>query len=341
MTQMQSTTSTFTASPSPRFEGTGLNLVAKRYVAEDHNPDGVTLIFFHCTGSHKEVFEPIIPDLLALKHPVEGKPIVREAWLLDNPAHGDASVYNDEALKRQEAGFTVEEWCECFKILYASGAFEGHTLIPIGHSVGATAIILATMPSALPPISFKSLILVEPSLITRAAWDEHLEQQEFALKTVSTMITKRRDTWKSRADARAYFEARIPWGSWDPRILDLFVQHALREVTVEENGQPVKKVTLCCTRLQEYTQYTNTEPHFVAADRVGTLDRSVAVHVILGEREDVVPEYCHDSVLELRPVASLQKVPDAGHFVVQENPDGLGVAIARILTGEAAPRAAL
>ena len=79
------------------------------------------------------------------------------------------------------------------------------------------------MPGALPAIPFKSLILVEPPLITRTAWDEHLEQQEFALKTISAMIKKRRDTWDSRADARRYFEARIPWSNWSTRVLDLFV----------------------------------------------------------------------------------------------------------------------
>lgn len=55
----------------------------------------------------KEVFEPMIPGLLALQHPTQGTPIVREAWSLENPAHGEASVYNDEVLNRQDTGFSM------------------------------------------------------------------------------------------------------------------------------------------------------------------------------------------------------------------------------------------
>ncbi|TFK87183.1 alpha/beta-hydrolase [Polyporus arcularius HHB13444] len=337
---VHSSTSVVTVSPSSRFKD-GLRLVTKRYVAQDYSPEGVTLLFFHCTGSHKEVFEPIIPSLLSLKHATYRTSVVREAWTFDNPSSGEASFYNAEVLERQATGFTVEEWCDCFKELYVSGTFEGHALMPVAHSNGATAVLLATIPGALPAVPFKSLILVEPPLITKAAWDEHKEQQEFALKTISAMVMKRRDTWATRTDARQYFEKRLPWSSWDKRVLELFLEHALKEVSVEENGAPAQKVTLCCSRLQEYTQYTNTAPHFLAAERVGTIDPAVPVHFIFGEREDVVPWYCHNSVLEKRPVASLQRVPDAGHFVVQENPNALGVAIARILTGEAAPRAAL
>ena len=47
---IQSTTDVVTISPSPRFKD-GLRLVFKRYVAKDHNDHGVTLLFFHCTGS--------------------------------------------------------------------------------------------------------------------------------------------------------------------------------------------------------------------------------------------------------------------------------------------------
>ncbi len=45
-------TSVVTVSPSPRFKD-GLRLVAKRYVAKDYSPEGVTLLFFHCTSSRE------------------------------------------------------------------------------------------------------------------------------------------------------------------------------------------------------------------------------------------------------------------------------------------------
>lgn len=34
----------------------------------------------------------------------------------------------------------VEEWGEGIKAFIASGALDGHRLIPVGHSLGATAL---------------------------------------------------------------------------------------------------------------------------------------------------------------------------------------------------------
>lgn len=282
-TMVQGSTSIVTVSPSPRFKD-GLRLVIKRYVAEDTNLDGVTILFFHCTGSReflvtsytpscgltwpidKEVFEPMIPSLLSLRHPSEGTAVVREIWAIENPSHGEASVYNEEALKRQDTGFSMSlplssqahrDHSNSDKALtmqpWRSGAIASRNSTRRALSVATLSSqsrtpmaqrpcmsrrvcqlltdvnlmhatsLLATMPGVLPAVPFKSLILVEPPLITKAAWDEHKEQQEFALKTISAMVMKRRDTWASREDARQYFEDRVPWSSWDGRVLELFL----------------------------------------------------------------------------------------------------------------------
>ncbi|RPD54847.1 alpha/beta-hydrolase [Lentinus tigrinus ALCF2SS1-7] len=325
--------------PSPRFKD-GLRFVAKRYVGDECNPDGITLLFFHCTASPKEIFGPTILNLLSKKHPTWRACMIREAWTFDHPGHGEAGVLNSSALKQQETGVTVGEWCESFKAFYASGIFDGHTLVPLGHSLGATAALLATVPSSLPAVPFKALIFIEPSMITQDAWNEHVKEQERSLTLVCSMILKRRDTWDTRADARRYFESRLPWSTWDPRAMDLFIKHGLKEIPLQEHGSntvPETRVTLCCDKGQEYSQYKNRAPHILATEHLRTLDASIPVHFILGERESpIIPKYCHESVLAVKPVASLQTVSGAGHFVPQEKPNELATCIVRILTGEAA-----
>ena len=95
----------------------------------------------------------------------------------------------------------VEDWAEGFKHFVATGVFNGHKLVGVGHSLGATMAyvlrapfserasltllppayrLLTAMPGALPPVSYHALVLVEPALITPAAWDAHREQQERA-----------------------------------------------------------------------------------------------------------------------------------------------------------------
>ena len=79
------------------------------------------------------------------------------------------------------------------------------------------------MPSALPPVQYHALVVIEPALITQAAWDSNAEERVMALKMMSKAVMKRRDAWASRTDARAYFEQRLPWAIWDKRVLELFL----------------------------------------------------------------------------------------------------------------------
>ena len=109
----------------------------------------------------------------------------------------------------------------------------------------------------------------------------------------------------------------------------------------EEGGKDAAKVTLACSTAQEKKAYADSEPHFLATERISTLDPRIELHCILGERTDVVcvfacihvpapysftrmtanrpiahrPKYCHNSVLALREFASVQRVGRAGHFV--------------------------
>ncbi|KAI0363610.1 alpha/beta-hydrolase [Pilatotrama ljubarskyi] len=327
--------------PSRRVQG-GLRFVGKCYVPERGNPDGVTALFFHCTGSHKEAWEPTIQYLFCQKDPTSGKPLLREAWAFDMQSHGEASILNAEQLKNV-AALPVDEYADGFKAFAATGALAGHRLVGIGHSLGTSTVMLSTIEDELPAVKFEAIILIEPALITREVYNANLAEREGALKMMNKAISKRRDLWNTREEAKAYFEERFPWMNWDPRVRDLFVRHGLKEKVVSEpNEKSTTKITLACSKDHERCAYSQDEVYYVVVDRIQSLDRSVPVHYILGERADLIPEYIPQSVMGVRPPASVQKVPDAGHFVVQENPEGLGKAIAQVLIGRAAaPRTKL
>ncbi|KAI0667882.1 alpha/beta-hydrolase [Trametes maxima] len=326
----------------------GLRLVAKCYVPESGSPRGATLLLFHCAGSHKETWEPTIEHLFVAKN-ASGTPLVREAWAFEMQSHGEAALANDAALTQMDAPLTVEEYADGVKRFVASGALDGHRLIGIGHSLGATALLLTTMADkdrnanggGLPGIAYDAVVLVEPSLITREAFDANLAEREGALRTMSEAISKRRDAWATREEARKYFQKRFPWAVWSPRVLDLFVRYGLREVSVPAGSATKMQVTLCCTKAQERATYLHVAPHFVVIDTIRNLDPASALHFVLGERVDLIPEYIHQSVIDVGKVASVQKVPDGGHFVVQENPEGLASAIIQILAGTTGPKASL
>ncbi|KAI0636249.1 alpha/beta-hydrolase [Trametes polyzona] len=325
--------------PSSRAKD-GLRFVAKCYVPENSSPNGVTLALFHCSGSHKETWEPTIEHLFSTKGP-NGSSLFREAWSFEMHSHGEAAILNDAALSSIGSPLTVEEWADAVKRFVASGALGGHKLVGIGHSLGGTALLLTAMSDELPAVNYDAIVLVEPALITREAFDANLEEREGALRDMSEAVSKRRDTWNTREEAHKYFAKRFPWAVWNPRVLELYVRHGLREISTRGGDATDIKVTLCCTKEQERATYLHVEPHFVVLDTIRNLDASVPLHFLLGERVDLIPEYIHDSVIQLRKSVDVRKIPDGGHFVVQENPEGLASAIGDIAASLVSSKARL
>ncbi|KAI0759701.1 alpha/beta-hydrolase [Trametes elegans] len=316
--------------------------VGKRYLPEKTNPDGATLLFLHCAGSHKEAWEPTIETLFSANAAEAGPSAIREAWSFDMPNHGEAAELNSKLLEQLEHPITVEDYGEALKHFVASDVLKGHKLVAIGHSLGATAIFLATIPDEVPAVSYEAAVMVEPALVEPQCYEEMPYVKEVLTLTAKGVL-KRRDTWDTREQAKAYFLKRFPWNGWDERVVDLYVKHGLREVPVPGAPTGAMQVTLCLSKEQESTAYTYIAPHFriVELFRSGLPPPTLPVHWVTGEVEDIAPDYVHESVRRLREVASSLKVPDAGHFVVQQNPDGLGAALSQIVLGRVTLRASL
>ncbi|KAI9001452.1 hypothetical protein BD414DRAFT_511995 [Trametes punicea] len=240
-----------------------LYFVGKSYVPEKGDPDGITAVFFHCAGSHKEAWEPTIAYLFS--------------QTFDFQSHGEASLLNKEKLKPFENGIPVDEYADGFKAFVTSGALSGHRLVGIGHSLGTSAVVLSTIADEVQGVNFEAIVL----------------------------------------EAKAYFEQRFPWSTWDRRIRELFFRHGLKEISVQdEDGHTATKITLTCQKDHERSAYSQDEVYF---------------------------DYVLQGVIDVRPAASVQRVPESGHFVLEEKPEGLGQAIAQILIGisQNAPRANL
>ncbi|PCH33126.1 hypothetical protein WOLCODRAFT_63391 [Wolfiporia cocos MD-104 SS10] len=322
----------------------GLKLVAKRYVPATPSANGLTLLFAHCTGAHKEFWEPVIEALFENADPLQ----IREAWSVDWQSHGEAAVLNESLLKQIDGGLCMffldliaaaQEYAVGVRAFVRSPHLAGHRLLGVGHSAGGSAILLSADVTSIP---YEAIILVEPCLITRTEFDAHHAERIAALEFTQKAVSGRRDVWRDRAEAAIFFKKRLPWKIWDLRVLHIFIERGLKEISVQEDERTVTKVTLKCDKAQEQKAYANdNEPHFLAVDRLATLDATFPVHCILGARVDIVPPYAHNSILAVRQMASVQRVPKAGHFAVQENPDGVATCIENVLRGIASPRAKL
>ena len=143
--------------PRPNYP---LLITANRYPFSE-NPGGLTLVFAHGTGFHKEQWEPTIEDLKKL----DDTGIIREVWSIEAPNHGDSAILNEEVLRlgytpiceygyqrRREKrlmGLLVgwEEYTRAIH-LFLSGFGKGlegvdfskHKLVGVGHSMGAVSL---------------------------------------------------------------------------------------------------------------------------------------------------------------------------------------------------------
>ncbi|KAJ7671263.1 Alpha/beta hydrolase fold-1 [Mycena polygramma] len=329
------TSQSYVFDPRPRYP---LFLTAKRYwcTSSPHlnDPDAFTLILAHGTGFHKELYEPTIEDLYGLV-PADG-PKIREVWAIDAPNHGDAAVLNEESL---QAGYEpVFGWQEYARGLHAFLAglgtgvdvdFRTRRLVLVGHSMAATSIVLAL--SYQPKLNPQCLIMVDMTGM-------HDDAVPALMKFLTEGAMQRRDVWPSREEAYRSMKARPPWKAWDDRVLKLYVEFGLLALPTLE--YPDKKgVTFKCTRRQETATYRDGLGVAVGYRLTAFAVQRVPTHFIYGAVDDylsraVQDEFLANAVGGDRNIASLVRIPGAGHLVVQTHSKDLAKALLEVLMKE-------
>ncbi|OCH88035.1 hypothetical protein OBBRIDRAFT_735183 [Obba rivulosa] len=125
----------------------GLKAIAKCYVPFNQPKPGnfgLTLILTYCISAHKEIWEPILENLLKLHTPKDllpGQqvPLIHKVWSIEWQHHGESAILNHPVLTKVCNG-TCCEWVLAVKHLVQSKMAEGHRLVGISHSAGACAM---------------------------------------------------------------------------------------------------------------------------------------------------------------------------------------------------------
>ncbi|KAJ7751554.1 Alpha/beta hydrolase fold-1 [Mycena maculata] len=295
----------------------------KRYYTPEsaRNSKGLTLLFAHCIGAHKEQWEPTIQRIFERHHSQ-----VHEAWAVDWQTHGDSAVLNRELLETSPSrmyGVSAFEWAEAVAAFMRSPHLKGKRIVPIGHSAGAGTMVLTTrdFPSSALE-QYTSLILIEPTIIPRDLFYLEIDERVSTMEFVVAATLVRREKWPSREAAHAWLSRRVPWDSWDPRVLRMLSQYGLEDTP--DGGVAIKG-----DRRQEALSYADAEPHFVAAQELRNISTKVPVHFIWGKDSPLVPEFVQEALAE-GVAASVTRV-QGGHMIVQEQPDNIADAICGVL----------
>ncbi|KAJ2914575.1 hypothetical protein MD484_g5853, partial [Candolleomyces efflorescens] len=297
---------TFVFDPRPSYP---LLITANRYPFSE-NPGGLTLVFAHGTGFHKEQWEPTIEDLKKL----DDTGIIREVWSIEAPNHGDSAILNEEVLR---LGYTpIFGWEEYTRAihLFLSGFGKGlegvdfskHKLVGVGHSMGAVSLML--LAGHFPQVKFESLICCDLMCM-------HERFGGTAKEFLVGGAERRRDTWPSKEEAYKIMKARGTWKTWDERVLRIFVASTAA-------GRAGIKLKACYRDPLGSSRAYRLLPSFVKETRT---------HLIYGAIDDYLPAEVKEDILRVvggvDELGSFSRVAGAGHLIPQQNPQGLAERI--------------
>ncbi|KAJ3979710.1 hypothetical protein F5890DRAFT_866441 [Lentinula detonsa] len=341
----------------------GLGTTRDRQVGQ-----GLVLMMAHGTG-HQH-WEPTIEQLFHLESEYQStlpKPTIRECWAIDVQNHGEAAVLNERITRERPEAWSIWDYADAFvtlrrDILGSDPSYRDNKFVLIAHSASATAIILTTTFFPLPTLQtqniFHSLILIEPAIAPSPAFLDNATRTPL-LHTMTRLMAKRKDTWASKEEARAWMAEKMPWGMWDERVLRLYVEYGLGEIA--EKQLQGEGVTLRCTRRTETLAYErgirqsmpglwqlnllcSANAHMLAmgasrssskaSQPVGSHKPILPIHIIWGDIDDLFSREIKDGLEDPdqgRVFTSVSRVEDVGHMMVQTSPGATAKALWNIL----------
>ncbi|CAL3968776.1 unnamed protein product [Diplocarpon coronariae] len=276
-----------------------LKLAIKQYTPLD-NPsprDGdVTIIGAHANGFPKELYEPLWEDLLARSKNNGFR--IRSIWIADVAQQGQSAILNDGQLGNDPS------WNDHPRdLLHMINTFRAQMPLPIagiGHSFGGACLVNLSL---IHPRLFSTLILLDPVMQRYATAPSGPSPAQAS--------TFRRDVWPSRSEAEASFRKSMFYQTWDPRALDLWCKHGVREL-----GGAGGEVTLTTSKHQEC--FTFLRPSWHAVSENGTVVKRELVPDIRDDSPTKYPFYRPEPNSTLLKLGELR--PSALYIFGAESP---------------------
>ncbi len=242
-------------------------------------PDQAEMLFAHAAGFCKELWNPVIDLLTDSIGPLA-------TITVDTRGHGASTPHPGPFDPPSIA-------CDLVHLLDGID----HQIVGVGHSSGGAAIARTEV---LRPGTFSRMILIEPIIVPPP-----YERRESSL---SRMATKRRRLFPSATAARQRF-ARGPFGSWDPEVLDLYIEYGF---AVTDEG-----VTLRCepnVEAEIYREGLNNDTW----EYVPQI--TCPVTIVAGENSDSHQDPYLSALVERFDDVELVVAEGFGHLVPMESP---------------------
>jgi pimeloyl-ACP methyl ester carboxylesterase len=198
------------------------------------------VFFAHATGFHARIWDQVVENL----------PCVH-CWALDMRGHGRSEKPEPPYSWRLFA----EDVAEVARQIGLRGA------VGVGHSKGGWAV---TMAAGLDPGTFGSLLLVDPVVLPRAAYQAMAGGGEH-------YAARRRDRWSSPEEMLERFAGRAPFDTWNGQVLRDYVEYGLLPAPDGEG------FVLACPPAVEAATYAGSRAGEEIYDVIPTLEIPVRV----------------------------------------------------------------
>ncbi|KAI8056211.1 Alpha/Beta hydrolase protein [Syncephalis plumigaleata] len=187
-------------------------------------PKRCKILLVHATGLCKELYTPLLDRL----NTIEGEVIA-----MDLRNHGDSNMMNLPLFESDEATtMAFRDYYRDILVLVKTLNLNNkkEPLIGIGHSVGASGLLLAESAA---PNTFSALIAIDPILSTVDFTNTKVITPPYHMGKVgdvyAALSANRRDGWANRRDRYKHFAGRGFYASWDEDVLKAYIEYGLYE----------------------------------------------------------------------------------------------------------------
>ncbi|CAG9989351.1 unnamed protein product [Clonostachys byssicola] len=193
-------------------------LSVKQYIPLNNptpEPGDITIIGAHANGFPKELYEPLWEEIY--QRSAQARLQIRSIWIADMWNQGQSGVINEKILGNDPSWSDHSR--DLMHLINQNQASMPHPIVGIGHSMGGTQLSLLALNH---PRLLRSLVLLDPVI-----------QERNGSISPAKASTPRRDIWPSRQTAAARFKGGKFFQTWDPRVLDRWIEYGLRQVPTE------------------------------------------------------------------------------------------------------------
>ena len=295
---------------------------------DPENTSKIPLVLFcHANGFCKDIWKPVADELSAFA-------IAPFRWIsMDFSGHGSSrKIRTGGTIDWQ---FAVEDVSEVLNE-YRDGA----PVVGVGHSMGATALLMSSLASREDDMGLRLLVLFEPILFPTSKSDNSFTD------ALCQSALRRRHTWTSSEEAQAYLAMRPVFRRFDPRAVAAYARGGTL-ANADGSG-----VTLACDPEDEAALYRDGPrilrrrihevqgPCHVVAGQLSLppMDsayfRRLAQTARMADPPDLDdPGAAGRAGGDARPAAAaaawgFEEVPGCCHLLVMENPRAAAAAVA-------------